>query len=580
MSTASPFTRKPPAAPTVAQLIRFGAREFDAAGLAYGHGTGDARDDAAALAFHALGLDHADAEAAYALQPEPARRSRRCSTCSASACVRRAPAAYLMGRMWFAGLEFEVDPRVHRAALAIRRTDRGRLRAMARSAARAARSSTWARVRAASRSPVRCGFPQARVDAVDLSPDALDVAARNVERHGVGRAPAAAPRRPVRAAGRRRLRPDRLQSAVRQRCGDGRRCRRNTCTSPTWRCARAAMVSTSCADPARCRCAPRRPGGVLVVEVGDSDERLQQAYPGVPFLWLEFEHGGGGVFLLTKDDLRRHRRELSGAGLGMSGNTFGTLFTVTTFGESHGPALGCIVDGCPPGLAADRGRHPGRCRAPPLRHVEVHQPAPRARRGAHPVGRVRGRDDRHAHRPAGREHRPALVRLRQDQGPLPSRPRRLHLPAEVRLSRLSRWRPLLGPRNRDARGGRRDRAQVPGGEGHRHLRLPGADGRAAGCSARTAATIDGNPFFCAEPGARARTRSDDRGAAPRGRLDRRARQRGRAPGVPPGLGEPVFDRLDADIAHAHDEHQRGQGRGDRRWVSPASSSAGPSIATK
>ena len=35
----------------------------------------------------------------------------------------------------------------------------------------------------------------------------------------------------------------------------------------------------------------------------------------------------------------------------MSGNTFGRLFTVTTFGESHGPALGCIVDGCPPGLA-------------------------------------------------------------------------------------------------------------------------------------------------------------------------------------------------------------------------------------
>ncbi|MDH5226159.1 MAG: chorismate synthase, partial [Gammaproteobacteria bacterium] len=34
----------------------------------------------------------------------------------------------------------------------------------------------------------------------------------------------------------------------------------------------------------------------------------------------------------------------------MSGNTFGTLFTVTTFGESHGPALGCIVDGCPPGI--------------------------------------------------------------------------------------------------------------------------------------------------------------------------------------------------------------------------------------
>ena len=55
------------------------------------------------------------------------------------------------------------------------------------------------------------------------------------------------------------------------------------------------------------------PGGVLVVEVGNSDERLQQAYSSVPFLWLEFEHGGGGVFLLTKDDLHRHRRDLSGA---------------------------------------------------------------------------------------------------------------------------------------------------------------------------------------------------------------------------------------------------------------------------
>ena len=35
----------------------------------------------------------------------------------------------------------------------------------------------------------------------------------------------------------------------------------------------------------------------------------------------------------------------------MSGNTLGTLFTVTSFGESHGPAIGCVVDGCPPGMA-------------------------------------------------------------------------------------------------------------------------------------------------------------------------------------------------------------------------------------
>jgi chorismate synthase len=35
----------------------------------------------------------------------------------------------------------------------------------------------------------------------------------------------------------------------------------------------------------------------------------------------------------------------------VSGNTFGRLFTVTSFGESHGPVLGCVVDGCPPGMA-------------------------------------------------------------------------------------------------------------------------------------------------------------------------------------------------------------------------------------
>ena len=56
-----------------------------------------------------------------------------------------------------------------------------------------------------------------------------------------------------------------------------------------------------------------KPHGALFVEVGDSDERLQAAFPGVPFMWLEFEHGGGGVFMLTKHELERHRADLRGA---------------------------------------------------------------------------------------------------------------------------------------------------------------------------------------------------------------------------------------------------------------------------
>ncbi len=56
----------------------------------------------------------------------------------------------------------------------------------------------------------------------------------------------------------------------------------------------------------------------------------------------------------------------------MSGNTIGTLFAVTTFGESHGPAIGCIIDGCPPGLAleeADMQRDLDRRRPGKTRHT-------------------------------------------------------------------------------------------------------------------------------------------------------------------------------------------------------------------
>ena len=56
----------------------------------------------------------------------------------------------------------------------------------------------------------------------------------------------------------------------------------------------------------------------------------------------------------------------------MSGNTLGTLFRVTSFGESHGPAIGCVVDGCPPGLAlteADIQQHLDRRRPGTSRHV-------------------------------------------------------------------------------------------------------------------------------------------------------------------------------------------------------------------
>ncbi len=66
----------------------------------------------------------------------------------------------------------------------------------------------------------------------------------------------------------------------------------------------------------------------------------------------------------------------------MSGNTFGKLFCVTSFGESHGPALGCIVDGCPPGLQLDEGdlqRDVDRRRPGTSRHTSQRRESDRVR---------------------------------------------------------------------------------------------------------------------------------------------------------------------------------------------------------
>ena len=85
----------------------------------------------------------------------------------------------------------------------------------------------------------------------------------------------------------------------------------------------------------------------------------------------------------------------------MSGNTLGTLFfTVTSFGESHGPAIRCVVDGCPPGLAISPADiRPGRPRPPQARHLAPRDAAPRAGYGRDPLRRVR-------RRPPGRRSAP------------------------------------------------------------------------------------------------------------------------------------------------------------------------------
>ncbi len=268
---------------------------------------GDAVDEAAALVFHALGLAHADAAAAYGRQPAPADVERVLATFE-QRIARRVPAAYLMHRMWFAGHEFEVDERV-----IVPRSPIAELIE--------ARFAPWlapARVRSvldigtgSGCIAIACALalPAARVDAVDLSPEALAVARRNVARHAVGDrvrllqgdvyAPLDAERYELVVAN-----PPYVSE------GEMRRLPQEYRHEPDL----ALRAGSDGLDVARRILAglPARlaPGGVLVLEVGNSEGRLQRAYPGVPFTWLEFERGGGGVCLLTQEQALRHAAEL------------------------------------------------------------------------------------------------------------------------------------------------------------------------------------------------------------------------------------------------------------------------------
>ena len=289
-----------PRTPTVSELIGEGALAFGRAGLAFGHGTDNATDEAAALVFHALGLDHAEAESAYALRPD-AGGIERVRALFAERIRRRVPAAYLMGRMWFAGLEFEVDERVivPRSPFAELIADGFEPWIDPGQVERILDIGTGSGCIA-----IACAvaFPQARVDAVDVSADALAVAARNVAKHGVG--------------GRVRL----LQGDVFDPVGDARYdlivanppyvSDAEMATLPPEYGHEPDLALRAGADGLdvvrRILAGAARhlnPQGVLIVEVGDSEVRVEEAFPRLPFVWLEFEHGGGGVFLLRREDL-------------------------------------------------------------------------------------------------------------------------------------------------------------------------------------------------------------------------------------------------------------------------------------
>jgi chorismate synthase len=233
----------------------------------------------------------------------------------------------------------------------------------------------------------------------------------------------------------------------------------------------------------------------------------------------------------------------------VSGNTFGKLFTVTSFGESHGPALGCVVDGCPPGLElteADLQADIERRRSGKSRYTSQRR-EPDAVRILSGVfeGRTTGA-------PIG------LLVENLDQRPRDyAKIKDLFRPGHADYTYFRKYG------FRDYRGGGRSSARetvmrvAAGAIARKYLAERLGIRICAWVSqlgpielaAPAPETVDDNPFFCADPDRvpeleafmdRLRKTGDSVGA----RVDVVAT------GVPPGLGEPVFDKLDADIAHA------------------------------
>jgi ribosomal protein L3 glutamine methyltransferase len=292
----------PHPASTVGALIESGARRLRRAGVFFGHGTDNARDESAALVLHALGLPHGGTRALYARRVG-SRGAQRVEELFRRRIGERIPAVYLTGETWFAGLPFHVDrrvliPRSPIAELIERRfapwIDAGRAR-------RILDIGTGSGCIA-----IACAraLPRARIDAVDISPEALEVAAINVRRHRLGRRV-----RLIRSDHFSALAGGRYDIIVANPPYVGRR--EMSGLPPEYRHEPklALAAGREGLDSVRVilREAGRhlRPRGLLVVEVGNTEAAVRRAFRRLPFLWLQFERGGGGVFLLTAEQLPR-----------------------------------------------------------------------------------------------------------------------------------------------------------------------------------------------------------------------------------------------------------------------------------
>jgi ribosomal protein L3 glutamine methyltransferase len=286
---------------TAASLISRVQRRLTRGGVHFGHGTDNPRDEAAALVFHVMRLPH-DASRRVLARRATATQVARIEALTVRRIDERVPLAYLTREAWFAGLRFYVDERVliPRSPFAELIVNQFSPWIDPRRVTRVLDLGTGSGCMALAAAKA---FPRARVDAVDVDSGALEVAEIN--------------RRRLRLTRRVRLIESDHFAALSGESYDiiasnppyvGTREMRGLPREYRHEPRRALESGREGLDSVGIilRRAARhlRPRGLLVVEVGNTERALRRAYPRMPFTWLDFERGGGGVFLLTREQLK------------------------------------------------------------------------------------------------------------------------------------------------------------------------------------------------------------------------------------------------------------------------------------
>jgi len=285
---------------TAEDWLEYCAIEMTRARLFFGHGTDNAHDEAAWMLLHVLGMPLDGCFEQWDRQLDEDQK-KALKQLLGQRIEKRCPLAYLTGEARFCGLDFIVTPDVlvPRSPLAELIPEQ---------------FSPWLNVRKGGRVLDMCTggaciaiaialyTPETSVDAVDISPAALRVAAQNVARHGVGE--------------RLRLIKSDLFSEISNVKYD------LIVSNPPYVSADVfehlppeyrAEPSTGliCGEDGLdivlkiLDASPKylEEDGILIVEVGESAVALVKLLPGAPFLWLEFDNGGDGICLLEYDQL-------------------------------------------------------------------------------------------------------------------------------------------------------------------------------------------------------------------------------------------------------------------------------------